>query len=635
MANIESLLSARHFLNPQLWGDRIYFISNLSGHFSLYAMDYGGSVPEPLLPPDIALQNPELIGGVSYWVYPNLGKIVVSIDKDGDEKYRPMLIPLDGGVPEPAFPQITGARVYSAPGERGTTKLHMGAESLTEALNTSYIGDLVTGELEELYKNKWGSWILAATKDETIAVVGEGYTVGDLVLYLWRKGQDGLQPLYGTPMSERTPGQEVPLSGLGAGAFSPSEKGVLVTNSLVEDTYGIGYIDLEKPGEIVPVEITGTRHTGVGELYNMEHLKDDRYILVYNIDGASWAYEGVFDEDALQMKLEHVICGEGELANGVMNSQHYDKESDRFVLSFSTAASPTQIYSVEGPDRSKVVKHTRERILGIPESQMSKGEDAAFTSHDGLRTSARLYLPSEELGFEGPRPLVYYVHGGPQGQERPNFAWFSMPLIQFLTLNGFAVFVPNVRGSTGYGLSYTKRVDRDWGGQDRLDHVHAMTEVLPKDPRIDVSRAGVIGRSYGGYMTLTLAMRHPELWSAAVDMFGPYDLISAFLERMPETWKVYFYEALGHPVKNRDFLMERSPSTYMNDLKAPMLVIQGANDPRVIEAESRLVVESLREGGKEVEYIVFENEGHDVIKFENKVRCYNAITDFFKKHLKP
>jgi dipeptidyl aminopeptidase/acylaminoacyl peptidase len=136
-------------------------------------------------------------------------------------------------------------------------------------------------------------------------------------------------------------------------------------------------------------------------------------------------------------------------------------------------------------------------------------------------------------------------------------------------------------------------------------------------------------------MTLTLAMRHPELWSAAVDMFGPYDLISAFLERIPETWKTYFYESLGHPVKDRDFLIERSPSTYMKDLKAPMLVIQGGNDPRVVEAESRLVVKNLQEAGKEVDIIVFENEGHDVIKYENKVKCYNAITDFFKEHLKP
>src|SRR3712207_1357472 len=123
-ANIESLLSARLFLSPQLWGDRIYFISNMSGHFSLYAMNYGGSVPEPLLPPDIALQNPELIGGWPYWVYPHLGKIMVSIDNHGDEHYQPMLIPLSGDVPQQAFPQIPEPQVFSRPGERGTSTLY-------------------------------------------------------------------------------------------------------------------------------------------------------------------------------------------------------------------------------------------------------------------------------------------------------------------------------------------------------------------------------------------------------------------------------------------------------------------------------------------------------------------------------
>ena len=106
-----------------------------------------------------------------------------------------------------------------------------------------------------------------------------------------------------------------------------------------------------------------------------------------------------------------------------------------------------------------------------------------------------------------------------------------MPLVQSLTLEGFAVFVPNARGSSGYGLEYMKRVDRDWGGLDRLDHVHAMTEVLPLDDRVDVSRAGVVGRSYGWYMTLMLASMHPELWLGAVDMFGPYDLFT-FMDRM-------------------------------------------------------------------------------------------------------
>jgi dipeptidyl aminopeptidase/acylaminoacyl peptidase len=307
-----------------------------------------------------------------------------------------------------------------------------------------------------------------------------------------------------------------------------------------------------------------------------------------------------------------------------------DEESGDFAASFCTATMPTQLYVIGADAESR----TRERALGLPPQLLSPGEDASFESHDGLRVSARLYLPSPELGYEGARPLVYYIHGGPQGQERPNFAWFSMPLIQILALEGFAVFVPNVRGSTGYGLEYTRRVDRDWGGQDRLDHVHAMTEVLPKDDRVDVERAGVIGRSYGGYMTLTLAGRHPELWRAAVDMFGPYDLFT-FMERIPETWKPYFKLALGDPETDHDFIVERSPKTHISDVSAPLFVIQGKNDPRVVEQESHDLVDRLRGLGKDVEYLVFEDEGHDVLKLPNRVRCYDAITSFFSQHLEP
>ncbi len=633
MPRIESLLSARLFLSAQLWDDRIYFISNISGRFSLYAMPYGGGVPEPLLPPNIALQNPELTGGTPFWVYPSLGNIMVTIDKDGDEIYRPMLIPIEGGFPEPAFPHMVDARVFNQHGPEGSTRLYMSAASLSESINRTYIGNLQNSGVEEIAKSKWGEYPAAINDAETMLVLAEGYTVGDIILRLMQIGDRSSKVIYGTPIGERGEGEKVPLSGFGAAEFTKEDKGLLLTTSLFEDTYGLGYLDLATPCEVLPVAIKGIVHTGVGELEDLRHTRDDHYILKYNIDGSTWVYEGSFDEEGRTFQVDSVICGRGELSGGVMKSIHYDKKSDRFVLVYSTATSPTQLYSIEGAKRDKVLRHTNERILGTPQSQLSPGEDASFTSFDGLRVSARLYRPSPELGFEGKRPLVYYIHGGPQGQEQPNFAWFSMPLIQFLTLNGFAVFVPNVRGSTGYGLSYTKKVDRDWGGDDRLDHVYAMTEVLPKDEGVDVSRAGVIGRSYGGYMTLTLAMRHPELWKAAVDMFGPYDLVTSFLERIPETWKPYFYEALGHPVKDRDFLVERSPKTYMGQLTAPMLVIQGANDPRVIEAESRDVVDSLRAEGKQVEYIVFENEGHDVIKYENKVRCYNAITDFVKENL--
>jgi dipeptidyl aminopeptidase/acylaminoacyl peptidase len=208
-----------------------------------------------------------------------------------------------------------------------------------------------------------------------------------------------------------------------------------------------------------------------------------------------------------------------------------------------------------------------------------------------------------------------------------------MPLIQYLTLNGFAVFVPNVRGSSGYGLKYMKQVDHDWGGKDRLDQIEGLKR-LEKDTRIDSSKRAVIGRSYGGYMTLTLVSRHPDLWKAACDMFGPYDLIS-FIHRLPQTWQTFFALSVGHPERDKDFLIERSPKTYLKDIKCPMLIIQGKNDPRVIVDESKDVVQDLKAKGVETDFLVFEDEGHDVIKFKNKIVCYKKIVDFFKKHLNP
>jgi dipeptidyl aminopeptidase/acylaminoacyl peptidase len=437
-------------------------------------------------------------------------------------------------------------------------------------------------------------------------------------------------------MHQRAEGEDIPGNFITSPYFTSCDRGLLFATALFEDTRGLGYLKLDDPQQVRPVKLEGVSHQGIGELDEIEHLKDNHYLVTFNIDGASWLYEGRFDEDRLMMSLEHIICGKGQLSNGVLEHVYYDKDDDCFSLAFSTATSPTQIYTIEGKDRKTIIRHTNERILAIPSEYLSPGEDASFTSFDGTRVSARLYLPSPELGYEGSRPLVYYVHGGPQSQERPDFAWFSMPLIQFLTLNGFSVFTPNVRGSTGYGLSYARQVDRDWGGMDRLDHVHALTKVLSQDKRLDVSRAGVVGRSYGGYMTLTLAGRHPELWSAAVDMFGPYDLLT-FSERIPETWKPYFKLSIGDPEDENDrkLLIERSPCTYLDNLGCPMLVIQGKNDPRVVERESSDLVENLRAQGKEIEYLLFENEGHDVLKYENRVTCYNAITDFFKKYLKP
>ncbi len=629
--SLESLLSARLFLNPQLAGDRLYFVSDLAGRLGLYVMDVGGSVPRPLLPPRIALQNPELLGGLPFIVLPEHERIVLMLDSDGDENYEPVVIGIEGGYPEPLNADVFGGkRSHFLDADPASAIGYFMSESREQAVMYGIRVDLATGEAEVLGESPYGAFPIAWTHDHSRTVLADGYTAGDIVLYERDGGERRM--LWGTPIDERKEGEPHPLLGLQGSQFTASNRGVLMATSLFDDAYGPGYLDLSKPGDVQAVELTGVVHEGKGELEELHHLEGDRFLLRFNIDGSSWVYDAEFDEDARRLALGRVLCGQGELADGVVHGVNYEPESGRYAMSFCTATMPTQLYVIE-PDGA-ATRQTNEQPLGLDPEVLSRGEDASFVSHDGLRVSARLYLPSPALGYEGARPVVLYVHGGPQGQERPNFAWFSMPLIQTLTFEGFAVFVPNVRGSTGYGQDYMKRVDRDWGGQDRLDHVHALTEVLPQDDRLDVSRAGVVGRSYGGYMTLTLAGRHPDLWSAAVDMFGPYDLLT-FTERIPPTWKPYFELAIGNPEKDRDFLVERSPRTYVGDISAPLLVIQGRNDPRVVEQESADVVERMRADGKEVDYLVFEDEGHDVLKLPNRITCYERIVGFFKEHLRP
>ena len=386
----------------------------------------------------------------------------------------------------------------------------------------------------------YGPFPVAWTPDHTRAILGDGYSAGDVVLYE-RDRVGERRMIWWHPARGARRGEEHPLLRLPVGQFTASGRGLLVVDEPLRRRLRPRLHRPRRPGEVEPVSARRRRRTRARASSRASTgLDGDRFVA--RSTSTAPRREAEFDEDARSSPSSACSSAQGELEGGVVHGLFHDRESGRYALSFCTATSRRRSTSSR-PERRRGGRASGRSAS--PPTTLSAGEDASFVSHDGLRVSARLYLPSPRLGYDGPRPLVYYVHGGPQGQERPNFAWFSMPLIQALTLEGFAVFVPNARGSTGYGQDYMKRVDRDWGGQDRLDHVYAMTEVLPQDERVDTSRAGVVGRSYGGYMTLTLAGRHPELWSAAVDMFGPYDLFT-FLERVPPTWKPYFELALGN-----------------------------------------------------------------------------------------
>jgi pimeloyl-ACP methyl ester carboxylesterase len=634
-------LSARRLVSPQLVDDYVYFLSDMSGVISLYRMEREGSMPESLLPSGLALQNPHLMVGESYVVFPKLGKILVMIDNNGDENYQPCLIPLEGGIPEPLFKErYQNEQVACIHYDRDANIAYFSRDDRKTPNIECLKADLRSLKQTSLGTSIYGNYCAGVSKDHSEVILIDGYTAADNVLYLWREASRKREPLFGVPIEQREPNKDYPPSGILTCNFTEDSTKILFKTTLLDDKGSLAYLQLDDPSELHPVSIRGIKHKGVGELEDIRAVGAKRFLLHYNIDGCSWVYQGRFDGLRSQFVVEERIVGPPPASGGVVlgierEATRGRKKGDGYAFSFTTATRPSQlcIFNPRAKGRKRYTTLTSERIVGINDKFLSRGEDLSYASFDGLRINARLYLPSKALGVREPYPLVLYVHGGPQGQERPDFTWFSMPLIQYLTMNGLAVFVPNVRGSTGYGLQFMKWVDHDWGGKDARDLVEGL-KMLEKDSRIDSSKRGVIGRSYGGYMTLTLVSRYPELWNAGVDMFGPYNLLT-FLERLPETWRTQFYLSIGHPDKDREFLIERSPVTYMDNVKCPMLIIQGRNDPRVVERESSDLVERLRSRGIPADFLVFEDEGHDVLKFKNRVTCYSKITKFFEEQLKP
>ena len=210
---IEALLSARLFLEPQLTDGRLYFISNLGGALSLFAMAADGGVPEPLLPPQIALQNPELIFGYSFFVLPDLGQIVVMIDRDGDENYKPFVIPLEGGFPEPlAADSFEGFRSHLIDVDPDASIGYFAAESHEESLIYGLRCDLRSAQVEQLGQSPYGAFPVAWSSDHSRVVLAEQYLFDDVVLYQ-PDGRGGRTIIHGTPLDEREAGHEYPRAG--------------------------------------------------------------------------------------------------------------------------------------------------------------------------------------------------------------------------------------------------------------------------------------------------------------------------------------------------------------------------------------------------------------------------------------
>lgn len=306
-------------------------------------------------------------------------------------------------------------------------------------------------------------------------------------------------------------------------------------------------------------------------------------------------------------------------------------ESEKYLLlGLGTSRTPGDLYLFEfgGTELKKLTNNLNPEIN--PED-LAEAEVVRYTSFDGLEIPAIYYKPLTATKKDKV-PAMVMVHGGPGGQAMTYYD----PLIQYLVNHGYAVLDVNNRGSGGYGKTFFKMDDRNHGDKDLKDCIWGK-KWLQSQEYIDAENIGIIGGSYGGFMTMAAMTSAPEEFKVGVNLFGVTNWLRT-LKSIPPWWASYresLFNEMGDPFTADSVrLYNISPVFHGENVKNPVMVLQGANDPRVLQAESDDMVEAIRAAGVPVEYVIFPDEGHGFIKKENEIKAYSQIKDFLDKYLK-
>jgi dipeptidyl aminopeptidase/acylaminoacyl peptidase len=575
-------------------GGRVLFVSNISGQFNLWSVSVDGGWPEQL-----TTFADRSVREVS--VSPD-GTILFTADCDGDEFKQLFRIPASGGWPEQLtdldqvqhsiFPQA-----WSPDGRRFV----FAANSRKPEDNDVFLWDGI-GEPRHL----WGEGMYAFG--------GNFSPDGRLVLGADFRGNTDVS----LHVIDATTGAGIEVTPHdGDVKFLPSQwaadgSGFYVLTDEGREFQGLAFQHVQSEGR----DWVETPDRDIDEAVGSA----DGRVLAWLENEDGWARLRLRD-------LEHgADLPEPGLPRGTISplgsGLALSRDGSRAALIWDQPGRPSEIYVVDtATGESRPV--TESRLAGLRELELREPELVSYPSFDGREIPAWLYRPA---GAE-PAPFVLSIHGGPEAQERPVYR----PLTQYLLSRGIGVLATNIRGSTGYGKSYQTLIHHDWGGGDLEDWRHA-AEWLRAQEFVDGERLGVYGGSYGGFATLTCVTRLPEYWRAAVDIVGPANLVT-FARAVPPQWRRFMAKWVGDAETEQEFLLARSPITYVDQVRAPLLVLQGANDPRVVKSESDQMVERLRGLGRDVEYVVFEDEGHGFTRTANELRAYRLTCDWLERHL--
>ena len=537
-------------------------------------------------------------------------------DKEGDENFNvyavdPSAGPAAGQETPPArnLTDAKGARafIYAVP-KRDPDTLYVGLNDRDAAWHDLYRVKISTGERTLVRKNteRIAGWVfdLAGQLRLAMRIADNGDTE------ILRADQESFKSVYSCSVFESCDPTRFHTDG---------KRVYLQTNKGDTDLIRLVLFDPET-GKEEPIESDPQKRVDFGSAIFSEATDqlvattyEDERVRVYFRDKA-------FEEDykSLQQKLPNRDISLGSAT----------ADDQLWFVTATSDAEPGERYLFDRRGKKLTLEYkVRERI---PRQHLASMNPIRYVSSDGLEIPAFLTLPK---GVEAKNlPLIALPHGGPWGRD----SWGFNGLAQFLANRGYAVLQPNFRGSTGYGKKFLNAGNKQWGDKMQDDVTWGVKHVIAQGIA-DPKRVGIMGGSYGGYATLAGVAFTPDLYAAAVSIVGPSNLIT-LLESIPPYWeagRIIFHERMGNPTtpEGRKQLERQSPLNSAQKIRTPLLVAQGANDPRVKKAESEQIVMALRDRGFPVEYILAPDEGHGFARPVNNMSLFAAAEAFFSKHL--
>ena len=346
-------------------------------------------------------------------------------------------------------------------------------------------------------------------------------------------------------------------------------------------------------------------------------MSEDGSVIALNWNVAGRSELAFFETASGKMTPGPALLGE------VVRSMSFSRNGDRLALALCGAAQPTDIWVLErsNGEMSQVTHapHAGVALDGLPEARLVR-----FPAHDGLELTGWLFLPE---GQSAPGAVVLSFHGGPEGQERPVFNHYYQALLSL----GIGVLAPNVRGSAGFGKTF---MNADNGALrfDAIRDIQACADFVIGEGYGAPGRLGIMGGSYGGYMTMAGVTEYPELFTAAANLFGVVNFETFFAHTEPWMASISKVE-YGDPETEVELLRSLSPIHKIDRVKTPTIVLHGANDTNVPVVEAEQVVESLRQRDVPVEYLLFADEGHGFVKVANRMAAVKAVARWFAEHL--